>query len=78
MEWGPKGVVTWESAKPLRDALKTRLPRIFANCYVIGVDGIPLGDARERGLCEAVHSWLEQRQDQVESSAVGGARTDPQ
>ena len=45
-EWGPKGVITWESARPLREALKTRLPRVFANCYVIGVDGIPLGYAR--------------------------------
>ena len=44
-EWGPKGVVTWESARPLREALKTPLPRVFANCYVIGVDGIPLGTA---------------------------------
>jgi hypothetical protein len=41
---GPKGVVTWESAQPIRDALKTALPRAFANCYVIGVDGIPLGN----------------------------------
>ena len=45
-EWGPKGVITWESAQPIRDALKTRLPRVFATSYVIGVDGIPLGNAR--------------------------------
>jgi hypothetical protein len=44
-EPGPKGVVTWESAQPIRDALKTPLPRVFANFYVIGVDGIPLGNS---------------------------------
>jgi hypothetical protein len=44
-EPGPKGVVTWESAQPIRDALKTPLPRVFANYYVIGVDGIPLGNS---------------------------------
>ena len=46
LEWGPKGVITWESAGPLRDALKTPLPRVFTNCYVIGVDGIPLENSR--------------------------------
>jgi hypothetical protein len=45
-EWGPKGVITWESARPIRDALKTPLPFMFANHYVIGVDGIPLGNTR--------------------------------
>jgi hypothetical protein len=40
---GPKGVVTWESAQPIRDALKTPLPRVFANFYVVGVDGVPSG-----------------------------------
>jgi hypothetical protein len=42
---GPKAVVTWESAQPLRDALKTSLPDVLAGCYVIGVDGMPLSDA---------------------------------
>jgi hypothetical protein len=69
-EWGPKGVVTWESARPIRDALKTPLPRVFANSYVIGLDGIPLGSARSpdfarrftvlrsRGKAKwAVHAW---------------------
>ena len=42
-DWGPKGVVTWESARPIREALKTPLPRMFNNCYVIGVDGISTG-----------------------------------
>ncbi len=42
-ESGPQGVVTWESSQPIRDALKTPLPDVFAGCYVIGVDGIPWG-----------------------------------
>jgi hypothetical protein len=45
-EFGPKGVVTWESARPMREALKTALPRGLASLYVIGVDGIPLGGSR--------------------------------
>jgi hypothetical protein len=40
-EWGPMGVVTWESARPIRDAFKSRLPELFDDFYVIGVDGIP-------------------------------------
>lgn len=38
----PKGVVTWESSRAIRDALRTPLPSVFTECYVIGVDGIPL------------------------------------
>jgi hypothetical protein len=44
-EWGPRGVITWESAPPIRDAFKCSLPYVFANTYVIGVDGIPRGAA---------------------------------
>ena len=33
--------VVWESAQPLRDALKFRFPADFANHYVIGVDDPP-------------------------------------
>ena len=40
---GPKGVVTWESAQPIRDAMKTATPPEFENSYVLGVDGIPAG-----------------------------------
>jgi hypothetical protein len=42
-----KGIVRWESAKPILDALKTPLPEGFANHYVISVGGIPL-DAGSR------------------------------
>jgi hypothetical protein len=40
----PKGVVTWESAQPVREAFKVPLPPEFEDQYVIGVDGIPLGE----------------------------------
>jgi len=40
----PQGVVTWESAQPVRDAFKVPLPPEFEDQYVIGVDGIPLGE----------------------------------
>lgn len=42
--FGPKGVVTWESAQPLRDAFQVALPPGFTDSYVIGVDGFALGD----------------------------------
>jgi hypothetical protein len=41
---GPKAVITWESARPLRDAMKTPSAPVYANFYVIGVDTIPNGD----------------------------------
>ena len=37
-----KGVVRWESAKPIQEALKTSLPQSLANAYVISVSGIPI------------------------------------
>jgi hypothetical protein len=49
-DFGPQGVVTWESARPIRDALKTQLPGVFANFYVIGVDGIPTGGPLRNNL----------------------------
>lgn len=44
-EFGPIGVITWESARPLREAFKTPLPWELEDLYVIGVDGIPIGGA---------------------------------
>jgi hypothetical protein len=40
---GPECVVTWESASPVRDALKSPLPFYFEHSYVIGVDGLSHG-----------------------------------
>ena len=36
------GTVRWESAQPIRDALKSPLPDVFDGRYVIAVTGIPL------------------------------------
>ena len=38
----PDGIVTWESSLAIRDAVRTPLPEAFRDCYVLGVDGIPL------------------------------------
>jgi hypothetical protein len=38
---GPKAAITWESAPPVRDAMKTPSAPVFANFYVIGVDTVP-------------------------------------
>jgi hypothetical protein len=43
-----KGIVRWESAQPMLDALKTPLPDAFANHYVISVNGFPLNPGRRR------------------------------
>jgi len=43
-----KGTVRWESAEPIRAALKSPLPEAFANHYVIGVRDIPLIDDRRQ------------------------------
>ncbi|MCL4402009.1 MAG: hypothetical protein M1436_05005 [Acidobacteria bacterium] len=41
------GLVRWESARPVLEALKTKLPEAFAGRYVISVSGIPILDVRE-------------------------------
>lgn len=37
-----KGTIRWESAQPMLDAMKSKVPDAFANHYVISVSGIPL------------------------------------
>ncbi len=56
----PSVVVTWESALPLFDALKYRLPADFIGHYVIGVKDLPiLVDAGpERQTSEQLVDWL--------------------
>jgi hypothetical protein len=41
------GTVRWESALPIRDALKSPLPDTFDGHYVLAVAGIPLLDNRD-------------------------------
>ena len=43
-----KVTVRWESAKPIREALKTPLPDSLADRYVISVNGLPMMPGRER------------------------------
>jgi len=38
-----KAVVTWESALPLREALRIPEAPVYENCYVLGLDGLPSG-----------------------------------
>jgi hypothetical protein len=38
---GPKAVITWVSAPPVRDAMKAPTAPVYADFYVIGVDTIP-------------------------------------
>jgi hypothetical protein len=45
-----KTVVTWDSALPIREALKTDADPIYVNHYVIGVDGFPPGDVSRQLL----------------------------
>jgi len=40
-ELGSKGVVTWESAQPIREAMKSATSPGLDNYYVVGVYGIP-------------------------------------
>ena len=56
----PSAVVTWESALPLFDALKYRLPADFIGHYVIGVKDLPiLVDAGpQRQSAEQLVDWL--------------------
>jgi hypothetical protein len=51
-EYGSKGVVTWESAQPIRDAMKTATAPVYQNYYVVGVDGIPTEGAPASKLRE--------------------------
>ncbi len=45
---GFRGVVRWQSAKPLLDALKTPLPEVFAGHYVLSVTGLPITSGHRR------------------------------
>jgi hypothetical protein len=47
-----KGTVLWESAAPVRAALKTKLPDEFDEQYVIGVTGVPLAKSDTKGAID--------------------------
>lgn len=57
-----KGMIRWESAKPLREALKDTIPSAFDDHYVIAVAGFPLTEFGSRRRAPA------QKQDSDESA----------
>jgi hypothetical protein len=62
-----KGTVRWDSAKPVKDALKASVPAAFANHYVISVTGFPIaeiGGSRAHAQSDASRS-MEDRLDDL-------------
>ena len=49
-----KGTVVWESAAPVRAALKTKLPDGFEGSYVLGMSGVPLAKSESKSGLERV------------------------
>jgi hypothetical protein len=49
-----KGTVVWESAAPVRDALKSKLPDGFDGQYVLGVTGVPLTKSDSKNALDRV------------------------
>jgi hypothetical protein len=47
-----QATVVWESAAPVRAALKTKLPDGFEGQYVLGVSGVPLAKADSKGALD--------------------------
>ena len=47
-----QATVVWESAAPVRAALKTKLPDGFEGQYVLGVSGVPLVKADSKGALD--------------------------
>lgn len=63
----PRVTVRWESAKPIREALKAPLPDSLTGRYVISVNGLPaMADRRRRQPDEAGEDAPRQRQDRIE------------
>ena len=62
-----KGTVRWESAKPIMEAIKTPLPEVFANRYVISVSGFPLyGDSHSRSQDDSDSNSSDSNQDMLD------------
>ena len=47
-----KGTVVWESAAPVRAALKTKLPDEFEGQYVLGMSGVPLAKSESKSAID--------------------------
>ena len=48
------GQVVWESAAPVRAALKSQLPEGFEGQYVLGMSGVPLAKSETKGALDRV------------------------
>ena len=59
------GVVRWESAKPVLEAMKTSLPAEFSNHYVISVSGIPMSSLGPR-ISESTAAEARAKQREIE------------
>src|ERR1700678_1666875 len=60
-----KGIVRWESAKPILDAFKKPLEETLANLYVISVGGVPL-DAGSRMRSQSQDDSSQSDQDRLD------------
>ena len=65
-----EGVVRWESARPVLEAMKAPLPEAFDGHYVISVSGIPLLGGRMVG--EEDDERTERRKEQDEMDVLKG------
>jgi hypothetical protein len=64
--------VRWESAQPILDALKTRLPPEFDGYYVLGVSNLPIAGIRPSGRAgDAPDDALERLQNGAALEAKG-------
>jgi hypothetical protein len=79
----PSVIVSWESARPLFDALKYRLPADFIDHYVIGVKDLPIfvDAGPQRQSSEQLVDWLKnsatlsaKAKEPVQSGVVATAR----
>ena len=86
---GPQyhGLVRWESAKPILEAMKTALPGEFLNHYVISVSGLPMSslrpatggtDADARARQREVEGVLDKLKAVTRLELKGAARVQPE
>ncbi|MCX6627704.1 MAG: hypothetical protein NTW28_08760, partial [Candidatus Solibacter sp.] len=67
-----EGIVRWESARPILDAMKCPLPEAFESRYVISVSGIPLMGGRSMGAGEDDDSIASRRREQDDLDRLKG------
>ncbi len=67
-----EGIVRWESARPILDAMKSPLPEAFEGHYVICVSGVPLMGSRSSGGGEDDDSTASRRQEQDDLDRLKG------